>query len=142
MAYDKSKIKEIKETIIELLSVGNSLKFILDHDSEMPSRAVVYNWLNEYHKDYDEVFLNNYMRAREESADIDAEMIEEIAEKTLKGTYDPQSARVAIDAFKWTSAKKQPKKYGDRLDLTSGHKPLSKVSEVEVVVKRYNEDRD
>ena len=40
--------------------------------------------------------------------------LEEIAHKTLKGDYDPSSARVAADILKWTAGRKKPKKYGDK----------------------------
>lgn len=119
MAYSKEEIQSFKDTIIELLSNGESLKSILEKNKEMPSRPIVYTWLNEDNVNFDKEFLNNYVRAREDSADIDAEKIQELAEKTLKGTYDPQSARIALDAYKWSAGKKKPKKYGDKLDLTT-----------------------
>ena len=127
MAYSEEEIQIFKENIIELLSVGESLKSILEKNKEMPSRPIVYTWLNEEHTNYDKEFLNNYVRAREDSADIDAEKIQELAEKTLKGTYDPQSARIALDAYKWSAGKKKPKKYGDKLDLTSDNKAINHI---------------
>ena len=60
-----------------------------------------------------------YARAKQESAEFDADNVNYIAELCLRGKVDPASARVAIDAYKWSSGKKKPKKYGDRLDLTS-----------------------
>jgi len=125
MAYSQKEIKEAKDIIIEGLSIGESLKSILDKNKKLPSRPIVYTWLNEEHINYDKEFLNNYVRAREDSADIDAEKIQELAELTLKGKYDPQSARIALDAYKWSAGKKKPKKYGDKLDLTTGDKPIS-----------------
>lgn len=133
MAYSKEQIEKAKELIINELSQGSSLKSILDNNKNLPSRPIVYQWLNEEHKDYDLEFLNNYTRAREESADLDAEKIQEIAEKTLDGTYDPASARVALDAYKWSAGKKKPKKYGDKLDVTSGDKPISNEIKVDIV---------
>lgn len=115
--YSKKQLDKFKDVIIENLSKGRSLKNTLEEVKETPSRQIVYNWLNEKHTDYDSTFLDNYIRAREESADLDAENIANIAEKTLTGEYDPNSARVAIDAFKWIAGKKRPKKYGDKLDL-------------------------
>lgn len=125
MPYNKTKIEEIKSSIIEGLSLGKSLKSILDNDKELPSRPTVYNWLNKNHEDYDQTFFNNYVRAREESADLDAEKIEEIADRTLTGEYKPDAARVAIDALKWSAGKKKPKKYGDKLDLSIEERPLT-----------------
>ena len=114
MAYTPKQIEKAKNTIIDKLSIGDSLKAILDNDKSLPSRPIVYEWLNKDHKRFDKTFLNNYMRAREDSADLDAENLEEIAHKTLKGDYDPSSARVAADILKWTAGRKKPKKYGDK----------------------------
>ena len=60
-----------------------------------------------------------YARAKQESADFDADNVNFIAELCLRGKVDPANARVAIDAYKWSAGKKKPKKYGDKLDLTS-----------------------
>lgn len=141
MAYSKKQIQEAKELIIERLSYGDSLKSILKANNTLPSRPIVYQWLNEEHKDYDKEFLNNYIQAREDSADLDAENIEEIAHKTLEGEYEPPAARVAIDAFKWTAGRKKPKKYGDKIDITSGgDKIKSPVYQVrEVIVDKSDE---
>lgn len=125
MAYSEKQIKEFKEKIINELSEGKSLKSILDNSKKLPTRATVYTWLNNKHENFDSEFLNNYVRAREESADLDAEKIQELAEKTLSGKYDPSAARVALDAYKWNAAKKQPKKYGDKLELDVKETPLT-----------------
>ena len=139
MAYSKEEIKGFKEIIINDLSIGKSLKSILDNNKNLPSRAIVYTWLNSDHDNYDESFLNNYARAREDSADLNAEEIEEIADKTLDGTYDPSAARVAIDAKKWTAGKKKPKKYGDKiLQEHSGKIDVSNYSD-EDLIKKINE---
>ena len=124
MAYIKKDIKKVKQTILDGISNGKSLKSLKDTNKSLPSRTIVYQWLNKLHKEYDEVFMNNYTQAREDSADLDAETVIDIAEKTLKGEHDPAAARVAIDAYKWTAGKKKPKKYGEKLDVTSGGEPI------------------
>jgi hypothetical protein len=63
----------------------------------------------------DPAFAERYARAMEIRADVHAERIEELAERTEAGDIDPQAARVAIDARKWTAAKLRPKRYGDRI---------------------------
>tara|TARA_R110002020_G_scaffold99072_5_gene235367 strand:- start:718 stop:1134 length:417 start_codon:yes stop_codon:yes gene_type:complete len=114
MPYNKKELDKFKQTIIEGIAIGKSLKSILDNDKKLPSRPTVYTWLNEDSSKYDKEFFNNYVRAREDSADIDAEKIQELAENTLNGTYDPSAARIALDAYKWAAGKKKPTKYGDR----------------------------
>ncbi len=98
------------------LALGNSLRSVCSKKGQ-PTHQTVYNWLNKYPD-----FLEQYTRAKADSGDADADRIEEIAEKVLAGNLDPQAARVAIDAYKWTAGKKRPKKYGDRIHTEhSGH---------------------
>ncbi len=97
----------------------------------MPTVKTIYNWFG-VHDD----FLQQYARAKVDSADANADKIEDIAERVLLEEYDPAAARVAIDAFKWTASKKQPKKYGDLRQLElSGAVKLSDMSDDELKQK-------
>jgi hypothetical protein len=91
------------------IALGKSLRRVVK-DADMPSHSSIYRWFSLYPE-----FCEQYARAKEDSADSRADQVEEIAEKVLDGEYDPQAARVAIDAFKWTSGKHKPKKYGDKI---------------------------
>ena len=124
MAYTAKQRKEFKSIIIEGVANGKSLSSIL-RKKNMPSRPIVYEWLNPDHKKHDSKFLNNYVRAQEESADLNAERIEEIAEDTLKDKYKADAAKVAIDALKWAAGVKKPKKYGKTIDVTTGGESLN-----------------
>lgn len=59
----------------------------------------------------------NYARAQRSRAQAQFERIGEIAEQVLDGKLDPQAARVAIDAWKWTTGRQDPKKYGEKIQL-------------------------
>lgn len=100
--------EEIGLEICGRIAMGHSLAKICS-DKNMPSTVTVYAWFKKYPE-----LLNDYARAKEDGGHADADKVEDIAEKVLTGVYDPQAARVAIDAFKWTAGKKLPKKYGDR----------------------------
>lgn len=78
----------------------------------MPDYSTVKRWLVA-----NEAFRASYVSAREDQADADADKIGDIAAQVLMGKYEPQAARVAIDALKWTAGKRQPKKYGDKLAI-------------------------
>lgn len=104
---------KIAAELCSRIAIGNSLRKVVT-DEDMPTAQTVYNWLGKHPE-----FVEQYTRAKTDSGDSDADKIEEIAEKTLDGTYDPAQARVAIDAYKWSAGKKRPKKYGDTLDLTT-----------------------
>lgn len=99
---------KIADLFCSRIALGDSLRKVVK-DDDMPSHTTIYNWFGVYPE-----FIEQYARAKQDSADSRADQIEEIAEKVLEGEYEPQAARVAIDAFKWTSGKHKPKKYGDR----------------------------
>ena len=100
--------EELASDFCSRIALGRSLRSVVS-DGDMPGHQTIYNWLGKY-----PYFVEQYTRAKKDSADADADRIEEIAEKVLTGAYEPQQARVAIDAYKWTAGKKRPKKYGDK----------------------------
>lgn len=110
---------DLADEICELASMGESMRAIakLDH---MPDMRTIFRWLRLH-----EEFRQQYTRAKdEEMPEAMQERIHYIAEGTLDGTYDPNAARVAIDAYKWTASKLKPKKYGNTIDVTSDGKAL------------------
>jgi hypothetical protein len=117
--YTDKQIKSFKIKIIDELSKGKSLKKILEEDDKLPSRRYVYEWLNPENDRFDQEFSNNYTRAREDSADLDAEKMEQLVDDIRNGKIDSREAKVIMDIYKWTAGKKKPKKYGDKIDVTS-----------------------
>ena len=119
MAYSEIEKTELFDDIINGIVEGKSVRYILK-GINMPSFATLLKWIEE-----DEAKLKQYTRAKEESADTDADNVNNIAERVLDGEIDPAAARVAIDAYKWSAGKKKPKKYGDKIDVTSDNKAIS-----------------
>lgn len=119
--------EELANEFCARIAMGNSLRRVVKSD-DMPSHTTIYNWFSKYPK-----FVEQYARAKQDSADSRADEIEEIAEKVLTGEYEPQAARVAMDAYKWTSGKHKPKKYGDRVfqDVQNTHR-FSEMSDDEI----------
>jgi len=113
--YSKEQKDVFKEIIIEEISIGKSLKSILDKHKAMPDRPTVYTWLNSESKQYDKDFLNNYIRARQDQADFYADEIIDISDTE----EDPNKARVRIDARKWKAGKMKPSVYSEKLDITT-----------------------
>jgi hypothetical protein len=97
---------------------GRSLRSICREDG-MPYIATVFRWLDE-----NDWFKEQYIRAKDNQADTNAEDIQELVHEVRTGKIDPQAARVAGDLLKWSSSKLKPKKYGDKLDVTSDGKAL------------------
>lgn len=118
----KGRPSEYTDTIFNdicgKLADGKSLKSICETE-DMPSKATFYNWINN-NKD----LLDKYARAKNDGADALADDIQDIADKVLNGAYDPNAGRVAGDLKKWVASKLKPKKYGDKLDMTSNGETL------------------
>lgn len=108
--------KALGNRICSELAQGTSLRAITSRDT-MPSMSMVFRWLDP--ETGNASFREQYTRAKLESADALADDIKDIGDKTLTGFYDPASARVAIDSYKWLASKLKPKKYGDKIDMTS-----------------------
>lgn len=113
--------------------MGRSLRSVCE-DPKMPSVVTVFAWLRKY-----EDFLNLYTRAKQEAADAMADEILDISDDGhndwMERRYGQDKvwvengeainrSRLRVDTRKWIMAKMKPKKYGDKLDLTSDGKRL------------------
>lgn len=120
---------KIAMEICDRLSKGESLRSICRRE-EMPAINTVLNWLFD-HKHL--AFEKDYERAREIQADVIFEETFEIADDSLKivknGKVSTANARVnalrlQVDTRKWALARMKPKRYGERVDVTSGGKEI------------------
>lgn len=109
----------------EIATSTKSLRTICAEEG-MPSVSTVLKWLRE---DKDG-FSAQYARAKEEQADNLVEEILEISDHTeedhtpFTGGNVVQRDKLRVDARKWVASKLKPKKYGDKLDLTSDGEKL------------------
>jgi hypothetical protein len=105
---------ELAATICEHIAEGKSLRSFCEMD-ETPSKSMVMRWLREHAE-----FRDQYVRAREDQAELHAEEIVHIADTEP----DPQVARVRIDARKWVAARLLPKRYGEKseVNVNADHK--------------------
>ena len=110
--------EELSDVICAYISEGMSIRKIEKLDG-MPSMVTIFAWLRAHPE-----FLKQYTRAKSEQADANQERIQELVDDVISGIVDPQAARVAGDLLKWSSAKLLPKKYGDKLDMTTNGKDL------------------
>lgn len=121
--------KALGDTLCAELALGQSLRTVCKPD-EMPCVATVFNWFTAH-----EGFLEQYTRAKEESADA---LVEEMLDIADEGTNDYmarqdangndtevyqlngehiQRSRLRVDTRKWIASKLKPKKYGDKTIL-------------------------
>jgi hypothetical protein len=128
----KSKYTEkLAEAICKAIATSSkSLKTICKENSIHV--ATVLRWLEEKPS-----FRDRYARAKEQQADYLAEEIIEIADDDkddLLGVDDygnrlenkefVNRSKLRVDARKWVASKLKPKKYADRVDVTSGGEKL------------------
>ena len=112
--------ENLGEIILERLANGESMVQICADDA-MPGLRTVMRWAKE-----NEQFGTEYAHAREAQAEV---MDDKILTAANDAHTDPQAARVKIEAYKWRAAKLAPKRYGDKLDVTSGGEAIREVDD-------------
>ena len=106
--------EEIGLKICERLARGESLNTICK-DDDMPARRTIHYWLLDKDK---ESFLHQYEKACNARADKLFDDLLDIADSENKG--DVNRARLRVDTRKWYLSKVLPKKFGEKVDFTSG----------------------
>lgn len=127
----------------EIATSSKSLKTICKEEG-MPDAATVMRWLR-----VNEDFRDQYARAKEEQADFLAEEILDIADDATndfmtitKGdiSYEVENkewtsrSKLRVESRKWIASKLKPKKYGEKLDMTSDGKALPQATVMTVNV--------
>lgn len=139
MAYTQEQLDIGFEEICSRIELGESLRSILHGDDKPMSSTVFFNLLRE-----DEDKNKRYARAKEYQIEVKFESIElDYSEEPQRdaetGKIDPawvNLQRLKIDAKKWELSKLAPKKYGDKVDVTSdGEKLQTTVINLGVGVK-------
>lgn len=119
--------QELADKICEQLALGKSIRTVCA-SSDMPAMSTFFMWLRQKPG-----FSEQYARAKEEATEAMAEELQDIADDSFNvivgGGDKSDSARVQayklrIDTRKWLMSKMKPKKYGDKLDVTSGGEKL------------------
>lgn len=132
---------ELATRICDALIEGRSVRSLC-LDEDMPSESSVYNWLQDNAE-----FLERYTRARASQAERMLDEIIEIADDTSGDTEYGDSgpkpnnewinrSKLRVETRKWAMSKLAPKKYGDKLDVTSGDKPLPGKTIIKIGGKR------
>ena len=102
---------EIAEEICSALSCTHkSLPKLINEHPGWPGVRTVYDWLEQFPQ-----FSHQYARARSRQREYKCDTAEDVAQET----EDVQRAKVILDARKWHLKVMEPKKYGERLDLTT-----------------------
>lgn len=131
--------QELADKICALLAEGASMRSISNLEG-FPSCETMFRWIREKPE-----FREQYARAKEESADLLVEMMMNESDLAIDGAWkaDPKAAgavvqghRLKVDTLKWTASKLKPKKYGDKVDVTSDGKAIEGNT---IVFKNFSE---
>ena len=147
MAYDKKQTESIFSDIVKQISKGKSLREVL-RQPDMPSSRTFFKWLGG-----DDEKVKQYARGCNERAEMIFDQILTIADATeddviINEEGNPitnhnviQRDRLRVDARKWALSKMNPKKYGDKVDVTSGGRKIKNESVV-VEFRDFKENED
>ncbi len=119
--------QELADKICERIAEGYSMRTVCASD-DMPGLSAVFRWIRE-----NKEFQQQYARATEERTEAMSEELLDLSDDALPlaQSVDPkasgavvQAARLQVDTRKWLMSKMKPKKYGDKLDMTTNGKDL------------------
>tara|TARA_R110000868_G_scaffold172275_2_gene408131 strand:- start:122 stop:745 length:624 start_codon:yes stop_codon:yes gene_type:complete len=108
--HDKAKVLDV---IREGMKLGKPLLAILSENQGMPCAVSVYDWIRE-----DADFGRAFEELREIGADALATECLAIADRHCETMVEVQHRRLMVDTRLRLLAKWQPKKYGDKLELS------------------------
>lgn len=147
MAYSQEDKESIFNSIISEIENGASLRSCLRKDN-MPDSSTFYKWIDE-----DKEKSIQYERSIELRSEFLFDEMFEIADKQGEDvTTDKegnkvinpnivQRNRLQIDVRKWALSKMMPRKFGDKLDMTSGGNPIQGApSVINVKIIEINDD--
>ena len=112
--------KEIGDEICDLIAQGYSLRRVRETLPSCPDLKTVFAWFRTQPE-----FLQQYTRAKEDAADLLVDQMLHLADTV--DDMNPNAvnkARLQVDTRKWIAMKLKPKKYGDRVDLTTDGKEM------------------
>ncbi len=116
--WTQERKEQAVDLICDMIMQGKSFAAIERETTreQTPSRKEFYFWIKE-----NENFRNKYAHACDVRSDVIFEEIIEIADNETE-TDDNiiiNRDKLRIDARKWIASKMNPKKYGDRIDVTT-----------------------
>jgi hypothetical protein len=145
MAFSNQEKTRIINSICAFIEDGSSLRKAIQ--GQGINTTTFYEWLEK-----DEEKAKQYARACEMRTEKLADEILEIADETSKDTIYTDAgeipnnewinrSKLRVDTRKWLLSKLAPKKYGDKLDLTTdGQKLGDNTITVEIVPPKKDDD--
>ena len=105
--------------ICDLIADGKHIVDVLNSNDTYPSWSTFRRWK----RDNDEL-QTLYTRSIQDKSEMVIFEINQAMIDLKNGIIDSGQARVLIDTYKWMAYKFYPKMFGDKVDVTSGDKPI------------------
>lgn len=127
MARPSDYNQETAKQLLDYISQGYSLRRACEQEG-MPERSTFFRWIHDNPE-----FRNQYEIATEERTEAQNELLLELGDDAIELAQEVDSkasnavvsaVKLKADNLKWVMSKQKPKKYGDKLDLTSKDKQL------------------
>lgn len=134
--YTEELVNEICETIAHS---NRGLAYHCSKNEHWPNPSTIYDWLDDPKK---AEFSKRYARAKDTQIEFLMDEILEISDDTSQDTISftkpngeevemenkewVNRSKLKVDTRKWIAAHLKPKKYGDKLDITSDNKPIQR----------------
>ena len=149
MAYSEKEREQLFETIFELIENGKSLRKALA--TVKLSSSTFFIWIDE-----NENKSKQYARACEERAEALLDEMLDIVDDKSNDIIETdlgdgiivekpnneviQRSRLRYDARKWLISKLNPKKYGEKVDVTSGGDKIPQATAINIGIIKPLED--
>lgn len=105
-------VKRTGDLICEQIALGKTLQQALDHVGYLaPAISRFWKWLEEFPE-----FREQYERARQMSADMDADKMKELGEEVIKNPKAAAAYRVYMNVLMWQAEMRNTGKYGKKRD--------------------------
>lgn len=130
-SVDADEKRRIADHVLAHLSLGRPLSKIFKEDAASASlcaEATWYRWVRD-----DQSLREEVAQAREQGME---RLVEEMVEISDDKQEDPQSRRVRVYAREKAAQMLSPKRFGQKLDVTSGGKPIEAPKSVTLIDNR------
>lgn len=131
---------ELGERICNAIASSvHGLERICEENPEFPAWKTIYNWKFKHSE-----FLQKYMQAREsQSHNLMDHMLNVAYDNSDDNLTKINRAKVIIDVLKITSARFNPRHFGEKREIKSentNHQKLEEVEKLKELRKKYEED--
>jgi len=142
-AYSEKEKTEIFDDICEKIINGKSLRSVLRELNPSIAPSTFFIWLREDISKSKQYEISTKERSElmfEEMFDIADDSVNDYIKKEVNGieievlnTENIQRSRLRIDTRKWALSKMNPKKYGDKTDITTNGEKITNIPIIEWV---------